>query len=52
MEAILSAAVDFKRNKTPRLDHLARFSLPVIAERTRSVYGSAIAGNRRIIRTN
>ena len=52
VEAILSAAVDFKRNKTPRLDHLARFSLPVIAERTRSVYGSAIAGNRRIIRTN
>jgi len=52
VDAIFAATTDSKRGKHVRLEHLKRFSRPVIAERTRSVYGSAIAGNRRIIMNN
>jgi hypothetical protein len=52
VEAIFAATTDSKRDKNLRLEHLERFSRPVIAERTRSVYGSAIAGNKRIIMNN
>lgn len=52
VEAIFAATTDSKRDKNLRLEHLERFSRPVIAERTRSVYGSAMAGNKRIIMNN